>query len=409
MLLDLAAMRGVHVDSRAAAGRRPGRGALGRRRSRDAGLRARRAGRRGVRHRRRRPDAGRWLRLGAAQVRPVRRRARRGAGRLRRRSGPHRVRRLQPGPVLGAARRRRELRRGHVVHVRAAAAGPGRRLLGDLLPGRGDRRDPARLARVRHGRAGRGHLGRGDDHVPGQPRDARGDPRSRGGDRRRRLRRGRRRTACASWRRCASWARRCSTCRARPRSPHVQSGFDPLFPRNALRAYWKSQYLDELVRRRDRRRSPIGAQSPRAADAGQYVPHGRRDRRGGPRGDRVRRARGAVHGLDRRHVGRPGRRRRHDRLGALGVGRRRGVRQRRGLPELHRSRRRGPTARASTPRSGATSSAWRRSRPSTTPTTSSTSTTTSSLPRRPHASCHPAAPHVDLGRRAIRVGAPPAR
>ncbi len=26
----------------------------------------------------------------------------------------------------------------------------------------------------------------------------------------------------------------------------VQSGFDPLFPRNQLRAYWKSQYLDEL-------------------------------------------------------------------------------------------------------------------------------------------------------------------
>ena len=26
----------------------------------------------------------------------------------------------------------------------------------------------------------------------------------------------------------------------------VQTGFDPLFPRNELRAYWKSQYLDEL-------------------------------------------------------------------------------------------------------------------------------------------------------------------
>ena len=26
----------------------------------------------------------------------------------------------------------------------------------------------------------------------------------------------------------------------------VQTGFDPLFPRNTLRAYWKSQYLDEL-------------------------------------------------------------------------------------------------------------------------------------------------------------------
>ena len=32
----------------------------------------------------------------------------------------------------------------------------------------------------------------------------------------------------------------------------VQAGFDPLFPRNTLSAYWKSQYLDELQRRRDR-------------------------------------------------------------------------------------------------------------------------------------------------------------
>jgi len=28
---------------------------------------------------------------------------------------------------------------------------------------------------------------------------------------------------------------------------HVQTGFDALFPRNVLRAYWKSQYLDELT------------------------------------------------------------------------------------------------------------------------------------------------------------------
>jgi len=27
----------------------------------------------------------------------------------------------------------------------------------------------------------------------------------------------------------------------------VQSGFDPLFPRNQIQAYWKSQYLDELT------------------------------------------------------------------------------------------------------------------------------------------------------------------
>ena len=100
----------------------------------------------------------------------------------------------------------------------------------------------------------------------------------------------------------------------------VQAGFDPLFPRNTLRAYWKSQYLDELPDAAiDVDRRP-GAQPARAADAGQRVPHGRRDRRRGPGGDRVLGALGAVHGLDRRHVGRPGRRRRHDRLGALGVG-----------------------------------------------------------------------------------------
>jgi FAD/FMN-containing dehydrogenase len=28
---------------------------------------------------------------------------------------------------------------------------------------------------------------------------------------------------------------------------HVQSGFDPLFPRNTLRSYWKSQYIDDLT------------------------------------------------------------------------------------------------------------------------------------------------------------------
>ena len=69
--------------------------------------------------------------------------------------------RLQPGPVLGAARRRRELRRRHVVHLRAAAAGPGRRLLGDLLPR--SRRYAEILRGWRDyvdGGAGRGHLGR---------------------------------------------------------------------------------------------------------------------------------------------------------------------------------------------------------------------------------------------------------
>ena len=56
------------------------------------------------------------------------------------------------------------------------AARSGRRLLGDVLPRRGDRRDPARLARLRRPGARRGHLGGRGAHVPGQPGDARGDP-----------------------------------------------------------------------------------------------------------------------------------------------------------------------------------------------------------------------------------------
>ena len=125
--------------------------------------------------------------------------------------------------------------------------GPAGRLLGDLLPRRGDRRDPARLARARHAGAGRGHLGRGDDHVPGQPGVARGDPRSRGGDRRRRLRRGPE-EGLRVWRRCASWARRCSTCRARRRTPRA------VRLRSAVPAQRAARLLEVAVPRRALRR-----------------------------------------------------------------------------------------------------------------------------------------------------------
>ena len=59
----------------------------------------------------------------------------------------------------------------------------------------------------------------------------------------------------------------------------MQAGFDPLFPRGQLQAYWKSQYLDELP---DDAIDLIAAKAARpagAADARQHVPHGRRDRR----------------------------------------------------------------------------------------------------------------------------------
>jgi len=121
----------------------------------------------------------------------------------------------------------------------------------------------------------------------------------------------------------------------------VQTGFDPLFPRNELRAYWKSQYLDELSDATIDLIADRARNRPRAADAGQHLPYGRRHRSRRPRGDRLRAALGPVHGLPRRDVDRPGRRRRQDRVGALGVGRGRRVRQRGRVPELHRTRRRG--------------------------------------------------------------------
>ena len=66
-----------------------------------------------------------------------------------RRPGPHGVGRVPPRPVLGDPRRGRQLRGRDVVHVRTAATWPHRRLLGDVLPRRGDRRRPAQLACLR--------------------------------------------------------------------------------------------------------------------------------------------------------------------------------------------------------------------------------------------------------------------
>ena len=151
----------------------------------------------------------------------------------------------QPGPLLGAARRRRKLRRGHVVHLRPAAAGPGRRLLGHLLP-------VEEIAEILRG--WREFVTDAPDEVtsvvvtitfPANPelpeaihdREVAivggvyaGDP--------------------EDGLRVMAPLRELGTPLFDMLGPtpftHVQSGFDPLFPRNALRAYWKSQYLDEL-------------------------------------------------------------------------------------------------------------------------------------------------------------------
>ena len=85
-----------------------------------------------------------------------------------------------PRPLLGDPRRRRQLRHRDLVHVRPAPGRAGGGLRGDLLPDRGGRRGAARLARLRGVGTGRGDGDLRDDHVPRQPRPARGDPRPAG-------------------------------------------------------------------------------------------------------------------------------------------------------------------------------------------------------------------------------------
>ena len=116
--------------------------------------------------------------------------------------------------------------------------------------------------------------------------------------------------------------------------------------RSAVPAQHAARLLEVAVprralRRRDRRRSRSARRPARAADAGQHLPHGRRDRRGRPRGrprsPSARRrswSRSTACGTTRPTTTTMSR-------GCVGVGARQGVRQRRRLPQLHRPRRRG--------------------------------------------------------------------
>ena len=180
----------------------------------DAGVRAGDHRRARVEHRGGRADAGRRLGLARAPVRPhlrqpARGRAGHGGGRAR-----PRERGREPGAVLGAAGRRRQLRRGHRARVpaargrpdglrRARAVRPGRRARGrdgvPRLPFPRSRRGRAR-ARVRDGAARAVRPAR----VAG-PRDAGASPA---------CGRARRRTAPVRSAACSAPRSRSSTCSA---------------------------------------------------------------------------------------------------------------------------------------------------------------------------------------------------
>ena len=100
----------------------------------------------------------------------------------------------------------------------------------------------------------------------------------------------------------------------------VQSGFDPLFPRNALRAYWKSQYLDELSDGAIDVLADLARNRPAPLTLVNIFHMGGAIAEVDPEATAFAERAAPFMVVDRRHVGRPGRRRRHDRLGALGVG-----------------------------------------------------------------------------------------
>ena len=125
-----------------ARGARSGRLPSRRRGRGDAAPRPCRGARVRVRHRLRGADARRRIRVPHAAVRLDERQSRVGRSRHRRRSGGPRIRTGEQRPVLGAARRRRQLRRRHELRVQASPGRSGRHRRRDCLAWRGGRRRP---------------------------------------------------------------------------------------------------------------------------------------------------------------------------------------------------------------------------------------------------------------------------
>ena len=133
---------------RGANGSRAGRRHLGRPRRRHAGARACRHRRARLRHRRRRPRARQRQRLAGAHVRSDLREPAVGRGRVGRRQRREGERRRERRPVLGTARRRRQLRRRDRVRVPPAPRRPDPDGRDAGVPARAGARGHARLPRL---------------------------------------------------------------------------------------------------------------------------------------------------------------------------------------------------------------------------------------------------------------------
>ena len=132
VVVDLSPMRTVQVDPQARTARAGGGATWGDFNAATYRVRPGDDRRDHLHHRRRRTDARRRDRLPGPRPRPVVRQPDLRRGRDRGRSAGHRQREGARGPVLGAARRRRQLRRGHRVRV-PAAPGQGHLRRPDVL------------------------------------------------------------------------------------------------------------------------------------------------------------------------------------------------------------------------------------------------------------------------------------
>ena len=272
--------------------RRRRRAAQGRRRG-GAGARAGDAARHQLDHRRRRPHARRRLRLADAPARPDDRQPAERARRHGRRLGANGIGARGARAVLGVARRRRQLRRRHLVRVRPPSGRPRGLCRLRRLSVRAGAPGPARLARLLRHRARRAERLDGVAQGAAAAVPARVGARHRGRHLSDRLRR--RHGSGQARRRADRTLRRPDRRRARADAVRRLPGRLRSAPHGGRSQLLEDEQLQPAERCRDRRGDRRSGEPARRRVRGLRRPARRRDgaRRG--RRDRIRRSRRELH------------------------------------------------------------------------------------------------------------------